>query len=572
MSSDTVRQIKDKLSIVDVVAPYIKLERSGNSLRARCPFHGEKTPSFFLSPERGTYHCFGCGVGGDIFSFVQAIEGVDFSGALKMLAEKAGVEIIHDRTERKDARDRLLELMEASTIFYTARLDDAARTYLHERGLTDETIQSFRLGWAGNGWSDISTHLQQKGFSEHEIVEAGMAKQNDRGLIDKFRNRIMFPIADTAGRVIAFSGRIFGPHASPDAPKYLNSPETPLFHKSRILYGFDKAKVPMRKHSCAILVEGQMDLLASHQAGWANTVAVSGTAFTPEHAQLIKRMTDNMVIALDGDAAGIKAAGKAARAALASGLNVKVAQFPAGMDPADLILQQGPETWSASIREAKDVITFLLDVLQQHTPLADRYRRLVEAVVLPFLADVQSPIAQAQYIHEIAVRLGVPDDAVRAAFQKTPVQPVAPREEKKELSGIDSLAASYGAFDRPRKAYALYLWQQTAIKPDIDAEKYFAELVEGIGMDALQPLVDLSDAEKEALRFAAEAQHAKSVSVALDAQAMLGEILKNIRLPLIRAAIRNAELQSDEALVNELQQLEQQIMKKIAQLRSGLTA
>ena len=353
--ADTVQQIKDRLSIVDVVSQYVKLQRAGASLRARCPFHAERTPSFHVSPERGTYHCFGCNVGGDIFSFVEAIEGLDFKGALKVLAERAGVELVYERggKEKKDERERLFELLEAATIFYTSRLNDAAKKYLKERGMTDATIQTFRLGLAGDSWSEASEYLRTKKFTDKEILEAGVAKNpagqqaaygagNERSrLLDKFRNRIMFPIADSAGRVVGFSGRIFGEAASPDAPKYLNSPETPLFHKSRVLYGFDKAKVAIRKLNCAVLVEGQMDLLASHQAGWANTVAVSGTAFTPEHAALVKRMTENLVLALDADEAGIKAAGRAARTALQGGLNVKVARLPTGLDPADLIQSAG---------------------------------------------------------------------------------------------------------------------------------------------------------------------------------------------------------------------------------------
>ena len=417
--ADTVQRIKEKLSIVDVVSQYVKLERSGMSLRARCPFHAERTPSFFVSPERGTYHCFGCNVGGDIFSFVEQIEGLDFKGALKVLAEKAGVPLEYARGPRedKDARGRLFELLETATIFFSSRLTDAPRKYLEGRGLSDATIHSFRLGYAGEGWTDLVDYLARKKFSEKEMLDAGVAKKGERGLNDKFRNRIIFPIADSAGRVVGFSGRVFGEKASPEAPKYLNSPETPLFHKSRILYGFDKAKLSIRKHNCAVLVEGQLDLLASHQAGWGNTVAVSGTAFTPEHTVLIRRMTDNLVIALDADTAGIKATGKAARVALQGGLQVKVARLPSGLDPADLILKKGKDAWSAEIREAREIITFLLDVLEEHSKSRDNFRRSVEQIVLPYLADVQSPIAQESRVREIAKRLGVSEKAVSSALK-----------------------------------------------------------------------------------------------------------------------------------------------------------
>src|SRR3990167_11014895 len=449
MASGTVQQVKDRLSIQDVVSQYVKLDRAGAALRARCPFHAEKTPSFFVSPDRGTWHCFGCNQGGDIFTFVEQIEGLDFKGALKVLAEKAGVPLVYERQEHKDERDRLFELLEVATIFYVSKLSDEAKKYLRGGGVSGATIKEFRIGWAGSEWSALSDHLRRKKYSDKEIVEAGLAKNrsmsltagNELGnLTDKFRNRIMFPIADSAGRIVAFSGRIFPvkPSATGQAakteggfepPKYLNSPETPLFHKSRILYGFDRAKVAMRKVSCAVLVEGQMDLLMSHQAGWANTVAVSGTAFTEDHAKLIRRMTDNLVLALDVDAAGIKAAGIAAGAALASGLNGKVAQLPEGTDPADLILKD-PEEWRAAIREATDIITFLLDVLHKHAPQQDRFRQMVESVVLPFLSDVQSPIARAQYIREIAKRLEVPEAAIEEALRKVPMAPSAASTER----------------------------------------------------------------------------------------------------------------------------------------------
>ncbi|MDO8562183.1 MAG: DNA primase, partial [bacterium] len=267
---DTVQQIKDKLSIVDVVSQYVKLERAGSTLRARCPFHSERTPSFFVSPERGTYHCFGCNVGGDIFSFIEQIEGLDFKGALKILAEKAGVPLVYEKRGERDSRERLFELLETVTIFYVSHLSDYAREYLHKRGINDETIKSFRVGLAGDAWGEASDYLRSKGFSEKEILDTGLAKRGERGLYDRFRSRIIFPIADSAGRIVGFSGRILpaknivpakAEKSDIEPPKYLNSPETELFHKSRILYAYDRAKQAMRKNNCAVLVEGQLDLI-----------------------------------------------------------------------------------------------------------------------------------------------------------------------------------------------------------------------------------------------------------------------------------------------------------------------
>ena len=542
MASDTVQQIKDRLSIVDVVSQYVKLDRAGSTLRARCPFHAEKTPSFFVSADRGTFHCFGCGEGGDIFTFVEKIEGLDFKGALKVLADKAGVEIVYERggKEKKDERERLFELMETVTIFYASKLSDDAKKYLRERGLKDATIQEFRIGLAGAGWTDACDFLKKKGFSEKEIIEAGVGKKGDRGILDKFRNRIMFPIADPAGRVIAFSGRIFGENASPEAPKYLNSPETPLFHKSRVLYGFDRAKLAMRKLSCAVLVEGQMDLLASHQAGWENTVAVSGTAFTAEHAALIRRMTDNLVLALDADEAGIKAASRAARAALQGGLNVKVAQLPDGLDPADLILKEGADAWKKAIRDSKDIITFLLDVLEAHAKSPDNFRRSVEAAVLPFLQDVRSPIAREQYAREVAARLNVSESSVGEALAKVPQ---APEIQRPAPEGTRAPAQKH---DPARQAFALLLWQESLSKPAIDTDAFSKKLNAAIGAESFALLKELPEEEKESLRFEGEREHAHSRSLEEDEKILLRKLENSKRSSETYKAVLQVQEGSDK--------------------------
>jgi DNA primase len=581
MASDTVQQIKDRLSIVDVVSQYVKLERAGVTLRARCPFHAERTPSFTVSPERGTYHCFGCGVGGDIFTFVEAIEGLDFKGAMKVLADKAGVEIVYSggHKEEKDDRDRLFELMEVVTIYYMSKLDDTARKYLKERGMEDPILKEFRVGYAGNAWSDASDYLKAKKFTDAEIIDAGMAKKNERGgLVDKFRNRIMFPIADSAGRVIAFSGRSFGEHASPEAPKYLNSPETALYHKSKVLYGFDKAKIAMRKSSCAVLVEGQMDLLASHQAGWGNTVAVSGTAFTSEHSALIKRMTDNIVIALDADAAGIKAAGKAARAALQNGLNVKVAQLPAGLDPADLILKDGAESWRNAIRDSKDIITFLLDVLYEHSKSPDVFRRSVEAVVLPFLQDVQSPIAREQYMHEIALRLGVSDAAISQALTKLPRTPEQASSMRSETvsAPVPSSAPEKQSrnmhLDRAREAFSILLWQKSLTKSTIDIAAYEDELKEAVGAEMFAHLEAMTESDRENLRFSAERLHGED-AVAPAAKSLLRVITAEYlarELAAASRALETAEATGDESEVDRLMIQCGVLTTRIAQLHAAV--
>jgi DNA primase len=547
-----------------VVSQYVKLDRAGSSLRARCPFHAEKTPSFHVSPDRGTYHCFGCGVGGDIFTFVQAIEGLDFKGALKILAEKAGVPLVYARAEKKDDTDRLFELMEAATIFYQSRLTDEAKEYLKKRGLEEGTIHAFRIGYAGDSWSDASDTLRGKKFTERELLDSGISKKNERGgLADKFRNRIMFPIADSAGRIVAFSGRTFGEKAHPDAPKYLNSPETPLYRKSRILYGFDLAKQAIRKHNAAVLVEGQMDLVASHQAGWTNTVAVSGTAFTPEHASLLKRMSENLVLALDADEAGIKAAGRAARIALQGGLNVKVAALPGAKDPADLIQTQGKDAWSSSIRDAKDIITFLLDVLETRLPKRDQFRRAVETIVLPFLSDVQSPIAREQYSREIAERLGVSEGAVLEALKRTPREPSvsarAPETIQQKLP------------ERARQAYAILIWQEKEKKPALDLAKFTEELSEALGEKILEQLRALPEKDQEEMRFSVERMYAKSTRLDREVAPLLSAVLKDRlskEFATATARMKEAERTGDDEAVEKLAEECRILAKQIAKIKT----
>ncbi len=581
--ADTVQQIKDRLSIVDVVSQYVKLERSGANLRARCPFHAERTPSFFVSPERGTYHCFGCNVGGDIFSFVEQIEGLDFKGALKVLAEKAGVPLVYGRADKhkKDERDRLFELMEIATIFYASRLGDEARTYLRERGLNDTTIKTFRIGLAGEGWSDLVDQLKAKKFSEKEMLDAGIAKRTERGgLNDKFRNRIMFPIADSAGRIVGFSGRIFptlarasdGQVARTDGgfepPKYMNSPETPLFHKSRILYGLDKAKLSIRKHNCAVLVEGQIDLLASHQAGWGNTIAVSGTAFTPEHAIIVHRLTDNLVIALDADEAGIKAASRSARTALQAGLNVKVAALPSGLDPADLILKEGPDAWRVVIRGAEDIIQFLLNTLEKHLPQKNRFYAAVNQVVLPFVRDIPNPSARHRYVVDITRRTGSTERAVEEEMEKLPETPVADLYSVKEEPerGSDS-------FGRPRQAFSVLLWQKALPKSELDLDAYERELEEALGKEAMDELKSLSATEQEKLRFGAERMYGGSSALKTETKTLLNVLLKerlSRELAEATAALKRAEHQGNEEEVAVYMSVCNVLTRRIARLHEVL--
>ena len=286
MMNTSVQKIKERLGIEEVVSSYIKLDRAGANLKAKCPFHNENTPSFFISPDRGSYYCFGCGAKGDIFTFVEEFEGLDFRGALKLLADRAGVslESFNPKDEKNQSeKEKLYEAMEEATKYFENNLKNNAEVleYLKSRGLNEKSIKDFRIGFAILDWRKLYDSLRSKNFSDSEIERAGLAKKPDdqsKAMYDRFRGRIMFPISDSSGRIIAFSGRIIVDDGK--SAKYLNSPETPIFNKSSVLFGIDKAKDAIRKNDFSILVEGQMDLILSHQAGFKNTVASSGTAMT----------------------------------------------------------------------------------------------------------------------------------------------------------------------------------------------------------------------------------------------------------------------------------------------------
>lgn len=413
----TTEKIKDRLSIVDVVSQYIDLHKAGGALKAKCPFHNEKSPSFFVSPERGTYYCFGCGAKGDIFSFVQEFEGVDFYNALKILAEKANVEIekiVNDPNILK--KKRVFDCIEEATIFFQNELRNQkeALLYLKGRGLSIEMVRDWRIGFAKEDWHSLQDYLLSKKFSIDEIDQSGLIKKGDNGkYYSRFRGRIMFPIFDSSGRVVAFSGRIL--KSDTEEAKYINSPETPIFEKSKILYGFDKAKRVMREKDFVILVEGQMDLLLSHQAGFANTVASSGTAFTFEQATLIKRLCSNLYIAYDADNAGQNASFRAWKIALSSGLNVSLISIPKDMDPADAI-NRDPGIWSEAISKAKNIIEYYLDIIDGKDKSKDDL--ILKEKILPLIASVDSPINKARYLQKVSSRSGISENSLNEELQK----------------------------------------------------------------------------------------------------------------------------------------------------------
>jgi DNA primase len=416
-SGDAVERIKERLSIVDVVSSYVELQQAGKNYKGKSPFTTEKTPSFYVSPDRGMYYCFSSSQGGDIFTFIEKMEGVDFKEALRILAEKAGVELVAEDPKKKSERDRLYDALEEATKFFETykHTNEEVLPYLKDRGVNPETIARWRIGYAPGpskyGWRELKEHLEGKGFKKEELLKAGLIKNADQGKepYDLFRDRVMFPICDQSGRVVAFSGRILTKDT--EAPKYVNSPETELFNKSEILFGYDKAKNGIRHLDFSLVVEGQFDVVLSHQAGYTNAVAVSGTALTPYHVMLLQRLSNRVVLALDADRAGIAAVKRAATIMLPRGIDIKVANMVGGKDPADMVREDVTKLRKI-IGGAKPVVEYLLDILEVEKKDDRNLKLQVRAEVLPLVSLIQNRIDQDHFEGVIAERLSTTKEAI----------------------------------------------------------------------------------------------------------------------------------------------------------------
>ena len=535
--SSPVELIKERLSITEVIGAYLGLEKAGSNLKAKCPFHNERTPSFFVSPSRGSYYCFGCGAKGDIFSFVQAFEGLDFMGALKTLAARAGVELIPENPRVRTERERLLSLLDTAVLFFQKSLGENthALAYLSKRGISDETIQSWRVGFAPDSWHACSEFCLQKGFTADEIARAGLSKTEKGKTYDRFRSRVMFPIFDSAGRAVAFSGRILGKE-SEQIPKYLNSPETSVFSKSRVLYGFDRAKNEIRRKNFTILVEGQMDLLMCHQAGFKNTVASSGTAFTREQLEMLKRLSKRVLMVYDADKAGIQASLRSASLALSGGMEVKVAALPAGSDPAELILKDLLR-FKESLRLSSHIIDFYLAAIQAEKLDERGLVRSVRDRLLPYVVALESSIERDHFLNRIATATGIREEALREDLAKiSRVVPGARADEKKEtmLSPRRHLVE--------RLICGLYFWQSREEKRMLDVAAFEKELGRILGKERSGRLITEARAVEDELIFQAESYYHTHESLEASARELLLALEEDTVREELEAAMKELTL------------------------------
>ncbi len=512
--STSVEQIKSKLDIVTLISSYIPLERAGVSFKGKCPFHNEKTPSFFVSPERGNYYCFGCHVKGDIFTFVQEFEGIDFRGALKMLADRTGVVLSQHSPDEINEKEVVYSLLEQAVFFYQKKLSEngQAREYIAGRGVGEKSIAQFRIGFAPLEWRGLFEFLKLKGATEKDMLRAGLIKRKevdpvgDRDVVetyyDTFRGRIMFPINDSSGRTVGFSGRILVPDLR--SPKYLNSPETEVFKKSEVLFGLDKAKTDIRLKDYSILVEGQMDLVMMHHAGITNTVASSGTALSLEHLTKLRRLSSRIIMAFDGDGAGFRAADRGATLALSLGMELKIAEMPKGKDPADLA-KDDVALLTLCIKSAKHIIDFYTDSLLKEGLLPREVGQKIKEHVLPYVAILPSAIEQAHFVRRISQVAFIKEEALWEDLKKVSRQGVSKEVVLSQIFPV----ASVGRLEIiERRLIGFVMWQRESNKlvesktvalvalPNINIQEIEEKIRQILG-ERLDMLIDQLNNEKE---------------------------------------------------------------------------
>ena len=451
---DDIDEIKQRLDIVEVVSGYVPdLKKAGRNFKALCPFHPEKTPSFYVFPERQSWHCFGaCGTGGDVFSFVMKKEGIDFGEALRILAQRAGVTLTPRKADEGETEaEKLKKINEAASEYYHNLLlrspsGQQARTYLAQRGVSEKTISDFQLGYSPDSWDSLRQEMIKGGHREDDLKAAGLLveKEREAGTYDRFRNRLMFPIRDTAGRVLGFGARAL----DDSLPKYLNSPQTLIFDKSNALYGIDRAKPAIRKQDLTVVVEGYMDVIIAHQYGFSNVVASLGTALTEKQVSIIKRLTKRLTLALDADAAGEMATLRGIEVAsqtfdrkvvplpTSAGLvkyedlldaEISVMVLPHGKDPDDII-KESPEEWARLLKEAPPVVDYTFQLVVSKldmTKLKDKTQAVDQ--LLPLIAGIKHPVRQAHYIQKLASAVAVDEQTLASTLSHLGQKTSAPK-------------------------------------------------------------------------------------------------------------------------------------------------
>jgi len=550
---DAANEIKQRLSIEDVVGDYVELKRAGRNFKGLCPFHSEKSPSFMVNPEKGIYHCFGCAEGGDHFEFVMKMDGLSFPEALEKLAQKAGVDL--GQYSRQSAglgklKKRLIEAHQLTAKYYQRTLleNHQALDYVTQtRHFNKHTIEDFVLGYAPRHGTALKDFLTKKGFTEKELEQAGLIAKRQSGYMDMFFGRVVVALKDITGQVIGFTGRVLD-----DAlPKYLNSPQTPIYDKSRHVFGLSEAKDAIRKKDMAIVVEGNLDVLSSHQVNCKNVVATAGTALTAAQIKQIARFTNNLAFAFDQDQAGLKATMRAIPLAQNAGINLSIIDISSGKDPDELI-QKDPRHWQKLIEQPKYVVDWLFDYFKGEYNLQTATgKALFSDKLLPVITAIVDPIEQEHYVKFLAEMTDSSVAAVERKFNNVSQDVNRPPSAKKAAYHLDVID------DRKtleENLLAIFFKDQT-IKDELDVNKHIFT----IDRQSIFTATDLPDDDKYAniLRFKAEELYEDWTRHQLMTEAReliirLAKKSKDQKQALLTQAIRDAEDQGNSAEVERL--------------------
>jgi len=458
-----IDEVKQRIDIVEVVSQYVKLTKSGRTFRGLCPFHSEKHPSFFVYPERQSWHCFGaCNTGGDVFSFIMKKEGIDFGEALRLMAQRAGVSLPSksEPSAKKEEKERLYQVNEAAAQYFhnllvSSQAGEKVRSYVASRGLSPETIISFQLGFSPNSWEALKQYLMERGYTEGELLTAGLIIEGEGGgSHDRFRNRLMFPIYDVRGHITGFGARAL----DDSLPKYLNSPQTPVFDKSGSLYGINLAAAAIRQQNMVVIVEGYMDVITAHQNGFTNVVASMGTAVTERQVSTVKRRTKNMIFALDADAAGEEAMLRGVGYENTLEAEVKVIILPEGKDPDDVI-KKDAKIWQKLLEEALPIVDYTFNMVTANLDLTTAKDK-TSAVdkLLPIIAEIKDTVRQAHYLQKLARLVNVTERNLEAALPRIKPSPTRRRAEEPKPEAVAQ--ALRPVFSSPLEEYCLALFLQ----------------------------------------------------------------------------------------------------------------
>lgn len=467
--NDQVSEVKDRTDIVEVISTYLTLKKAGSNYKANCPFHSEKTPSFMVSPERQTFKCFGCGEGGDVFTFIEKMEGLDFYNSLKLLAEKAGIQlksqsIRYGNTEHTaDKKTKIFEINEwAKKVYHKILVDhpkaEKAREYLKKRGLMPESIEAFEIGYAPASWDFLLRFLRSKKYLDTEIVESGVAIKGERGKIfDRFRGRIMFPINNAMGNTIAFTSRILEDDGK--SAKYINSAESPIYTKGKTIYGLDKAKMAIKEAKLAVMVEGNMDVIACHQAGFNNVVAVSGTALTLDQLKILIRYAPVVAFSFDSDNAGQTAMKRAIRMAMQNDISIKIISMPGSFKDPDEAIKADPQNWAEAVKKARPALEYWVDSSAAETPALNiEDKKRIAKEILPVIKTIYSDIEKEHYVKYLSEKLSVSEQSLIEAMAKTKADKEFDRGEKDSPAKLEKISA-------PERIFGL-LWANPELLQD----------------------------------------------------------------------------------------------------------